>query len=492
MTLDRRAFWPSRPRRAADQRDQLTGLADRRALMLHLTRAIAGGRSAAVLYVDLDDFKLVNDTLGHSAGDELLRHVASAMEALVGPGDVLVRQGGDEFVMVTIDAPDVDRLADRLRSAITRPVVLCGVKVRVGASIGVACWPHDATDAAGLIDRADAAMYAAKRAGRNQIGRGSDTHDRDRDRDRASLELTTTLPEAIARDELVLHWQPLVDINDLSVVGLEALVRWNHPERGLLYPAAFVPFAEQTGMITGVDLWVAGAVARQRRRWQAEGLDPYVGFNLAPQFARGPGALETLLAKLREGGLALDHVTVELTESEALREDRRLLEFVHGLHEVGVTVSLDDFGRAYSSLNRLREVPARWIKLDRAFLADVPDDSNATEVLAAIIVLLRALRFEFIVEGVETEAQLRLLSSLDVRVAQGFLLGRPAPAADLAERLHRSPACRHISWCRRSWAGPPAGHSGYIRPDDRADDRAAPPRDLGGRRRARRAGRRGA
>jgi diguanylate cyclase (GGDEF)-like protein len=422
--------------------DQLTGLADRPALAAHLDRAVAQDRRFAVLYVDLDDFKLVNDTLGHSAGDDLLRHVAESMQILVGPEDLLARQGGDEFVLVAMSPPKVDRLAERLLTAITQPVSLRGLTIRVGASIGVAGFPADGRDAAALLESADAAMYEAKRSGRDQIRHGRPLHARDRDLDRAALEFTATLPQAAARDELVLHWQPLVALDDLSVVGLEALVRWNHPERGLLYPGAFIPFAERTGMITAIDNWVASAVARQRHVWHDQGLDPYVGFNLAPQYARHPDALKSLLGRLRDGGLSLDHVTVELTESQALREDRRLLEFAHGLHDAGVTVSLDDFGRAYSSLNRLREVPARWIKLDRAFLQCVPEDENATEVLIAIIDLLRALRYEMIVEGVEREPQRQLLHRLGVRVAQGFLLGRPAPADELGDRLHQSPVCR--------------------------------------------------
>jgi diguanylate cyclase (GGDEF)-like protein len=427
-----------------DGRDQLTGLASRKALNDHLNRAIGRGQQVCVLYVDLDDFKLVNDTLGHAAGDDLLRHVATEMGTLIGPGDVLARQGGDEFVLVAAGVGDERQLAERLRSAITAPVALRGLSVSVGVSIGVSSSARDGLDPAALIESADAAMYEAKQSGRNQICHGSPASPRSRERDREALALTSTLPDAIDRDELLLHWQPLVDVENLSIVGLEALVRWNHPERGLLYPAAFIPFAEQTGMIVAVDEWVASAVVRQRRLWLAHGLDPYVGFNLAPQYARHPWALESLLGRLREGGLDLEHITIELTESEALREDRRLLDFAHGLHDAGVTVSLDDFGRAYSSLNRLRDVPVRWIKLDRAFLKDVPEDPSATEVLAAIIDLIRALRLELIVEGVEHEPQRQLLLQLGVRVAQGFLLGRPAPAAELHERMLASPACRRV------------------------------------------------
>jgi diguanylate cyclase (GGDEF)-like protein len=423
--------------------DQLTGLATRRTLMRHLQRLLDRGERPAILYVDLDDFKLVNDTLGHAAGDELLRHVAGAMARLVGPGDLIARQGGDEFALVLPNAAEASPLALRLRAAITEPVSVRGVQMQVGGSIGIAVAPGDGLDADSLVEAADGAMYEAKTSGRDQIRRAADSASRDRGRDRASLTLTAALPAAIARDELRLHWQPIVEVDGLEIIGLEALVRWEHPERGLLYPGDFLPFAETSGMIHAVDEWVASAVARQRLEWRTRGLDPYVGFNLSPQFARLPGSLNPLLQRLTSGGLSLERVTVELTESVALREDKRLFSFLHGLADAGVTVSLDDFGRAYSSLDRLRDVPAKCIKLDRAFLDRVQDDASATDVLFAILELVRALKLKLVVEGVENHEQLAVLRSHGALTgAQGFLLGRPAPAATLEQRLQESARSR--------------------------------------------------
>lgn len=423
--------------------DQLTGLATRAALMRHLQRLLDRGERPAILYVDLDDFKLVNDTLGHAAGDELLRHVAGAMARLLGPGDMIARQGGDEFALVVPDAADAVRLARRLRTAITTPVSVRGVQLRVGGSIGIAVAPGDGVDAGALLEAADGAMYEAKTSGRDQIRRAADGGSRDRRHDRAALTLTASLPAAITRDELCLHWQPIVEVDGLEIIGLEALVRWQHPEHGLLYPGDFLPFAETSGMIHAVDEWVATAVARQRVEWQARGLDPHVGFNLSPQFAQLPGALDPLLERLTSGGLSLDRVTVELSESVALREDRRLFSFLHGLADAGVTVSLDDFGRAYSSLDRLRDVPAKSIKLDRAFLDRVQEDASATGVLFAILELVRALKLQLVVEGVENPEQLAALRSHGALTgAQGFLLGRPAPAAALEQRLRESASSR--------------------------------------------------
>jgi len=423
--------------------DPLTGLPDRSHVGAAIQRRIdaaAAGAGVAVIYVDLDDFKLVNDTLGHAAGDELLQHVAASMRGHVRGGDLLARQGGDEFVLVATAGagrPAVQHLAERLRAAAGRPVTVAGVEVCVGASIGIALWDGEAR-AADLLERADAAMYEAKQSGRDEIRWSEPGRSRDRSGDRSRVALTATLPRAVERGELVLHWQPLVSLARGTLSGVEALVRWNHPERGLLPPAEFLPFAEETGLVTAIDDWVMAAVAGQRREWRAAGLDPYTGFNLSAHAARRANGLERALALIAEGG-DVGHVTVELTESAGLREDERVCAFVHGLHAAGVTVTLDDFGVAYSSLSRLREVPARWIKIDRVLLRGVPEDPVATRTLVAALDLVRALSLECIVLGIETEAQLELVRSHGVRLGQGYLLGRPMPAAEITPLLVAAP-----------------------------------------------------
>jgi diguanylate cyclase (GGDEF)-like protein len=424
--------------------DPLTGLPDRSHVAAAIQRRIdaaGSGAGVAVVYIDLDDFKLVNDTLGHAAGDELLQHVAASMRRHVRGGDLLARQGGDEFVVVAgagSDPAGIERLAERLRAAAGQPVTVAGVEVRVGASIGIACRDGE-TRAADLLERADAAMYEAKQSGRDEIRWSQPGRSRDRSEDRSRLALTTALPRAIEHDELVLHWQPLVSLARGTLSGVEALVRWNHPERGLLAPSEFLPFAEETGLVAAIDDWVMAAVAEQRRAWRSAGLEPYAGFNLSAHSARRANGLEGALELIGRGG-DLGHVTVELTESAGLREDERVHAFVHGLHAAGVTVTLDDFGVAYSSLSRLRDVPARWIKIDRALLQGVPDDPVATRTLVAALDLVRALSLECIVLGIETEAQLELVRSHGVRLGQGYLLGRPMPAADITPLLVAAPA----------------------------------------------------
>jgi diguanylate cyclase (GGDEF)-like protein len=423
--------------------DPLTGLAGRARLHQELTRRLGrarrGGEPVAVVFLDLDDFKLVNAGLGHAAGDQVLRRAATAMRARMRRGDVLGRLGGDEFLALTRGPGD--GLAAQLIAAACAPMVVDHVEVRVGASAGVAV-ASAKDDAAAIIRRADQAMLEAKATGRNRVVRHHPGTSRVRGRAREQVALTSAIPRAIERDELTLHWQPLVDVRSGGLAGLEALVRWNHPERGLLLPRDFIPFAEATGLVGAVDRWVAGAVTEQRVVWRRQGLAPFVGFNFSPVAARRPGALEELLDRLAPDGLGLDHVTVELTESAASREDRHLTTFIRGLQTAGATVALDDFGKAHSSLSRLRDNPVRWVKIDRAFLRGVPEDPAATQILSAMLELVQALGLDYIVEGVEREAQRAFLHRRGARLCQGFLLGRPLPPEELTDALRASPIVR--------------------------------------------------
>jgi diguanylate cyclase (GGDEF)-like protein len=411
-----------------------------------LEESRSDGGTVAVVCVGLDQFRAVNDAVGREGGDDALRQGAAALAGCDGVQVVAI--GGDEFIVIATGRAvgDEVELVAALRAAITRPVHVAGLDFRLGASLGVTLFPEDGDDAGDLVDQAEAAMHDAKAAGGRQTRRHRIGQPLDRAAARARLALTDDLPRAIERDELTLHWQPIVDLTTMTIMGLEALVRWDHPERGLLYPGEFIAFAEATGLISDIDEWVASAVTAQRQSWQQIGLDPYVGFNLSPQIIQRPEAIARLVRRLQRHDTNLDHVTIELTESAAVFETGRLAQLIAELDGAGLTVGLDDFGKSYSSLNRLREISARWVKLDRAFLTDVPGNPTATRVLLAVIDLVRALEFDCVVEGIEHEDQLALLRDQGVTAGQGFLLGRPARAEDLLTRLRESPPSRLRGW----------------------------------------------
>jgi len=428
--------------------DSLTGLPNRMMLQEHLELALARARrnrgSVALMFIDLDDFKLVNDGLGHAAGDELLCQVAARLRRQVRESDTLARQGGDEFLILLGDLDDEPTLravaaAEHIAEAIREPFRLGGTEFDIGASIGISIFPVDAHDADTLLEHADSAMYDAKAAGRGGVRvYGSEPLRRERGVERLSL--SRKLRRAIGAGELVLHWQPVVGLPDRVISGAEALVRWEDPEHGLRAAGEFVPVAERRGLLDELDEWVIDAFSAQRRLWQAQGFDPWVGFNLSPRQLR-PERIDGMLAALRTGG-SLDRVTIELTESVVLREDAGTGAVIDALCDAGVTLCLDDFGVAYSSLSRLADLPVGWIKVDRSFLREVPGSHAATSLLNSILGLVGALGLNLIVEGVETEAHVDHLVAQGCQRAQGYLLGAPMPASELEPLLRASP----VSW----------------------------------------------
>jgi diguanylate cyclase (GGDEF)-like protein/PAS domain S-box-containing protein len=427
--------------------DSLTGLPNRALLAEHLDLALARARrssaSVALLYLDLDDFKLVNDSLGHAAGDELLCQIAMRLQDRRRATDLLARQGGDEFLVLLSDL-ETDPVAtarvaaDGMLEALSRPFTISGAEFNVGASIGIGLFPRDAADAEQLLRHADAAMYQAKAQGRNAISLYSGEGHQSRDR----LSLSSRLRKAVAREELVLHWQPIVDPRDGLLSKIEALVRWEDPRRGLVPPDEFVPFAEETGLIDAIGEWVVGALCRQRVAWRAEGLDPEVTFNVSPRELRRPLFAEHLRARLDEHGLDPGRVIVEVTESAAMGEQGSAEPVLAELAAAGFKVAIDDFGAGYSSLSRLRDLPVQVLKIDRSFLREVPARPEATAVVTAILELAGALGMETVAEGVETAEQRAFLIERGCPLAQGFLLGRPMPARDLEPMLRRAVVAR--------------------------------------------------
>jgi diguanylate cyclase (GGDEF)-like protein/PAS domain S-box-containing protein len=427
--------------------DSLTGLPNRALLAEHLELALARARrtssAVALLYVDLDDFKLVNDSLGHAVGDQLLCQIAMRMQDRRRETDLLARQSGDEFLLllsdVQGDAVTIARTAaEGILEALSRPFSLSGTDFHIGASIGIGVFPRDANDAEELLRHADAAMYQAKARGRNTVAVFSGEAHQSRER----LSLSTRLRRAIERDELLLHWQPIVDPRDGMLRKTEALVRWEDPSRGIVPPVDFIPFAEDTGLIDEVGEWVLDALCRQRLAWQADGLDPEVTFNVSPRELRRTVFAEHLRARMEGHGLDPARVTVEVTESAAMGDHGVTEPVLRDLAAAGFKVAIDDFGAGYSSLSRLRDLPVQLLKIDRSFLRDVPGRPDATAVVVAILELAGALGMETVAEGVETPAQREFLIERGCTLAQGFLLGRPAPARDLEPLLRR--AATHV------------------------------------------------
>jgi diguanylate cyclase (GGDEF)-like protein/PAS domain S-box-containing protein len=422
--------------------DQLTGLPNRAMLAdrlaLAVDRARRGGGSAGLLCLDLDDFKLVNDSLGHVVADELVAAVARRLEVATRHADVLTRGGGDEFFLLLPDLPrEAERhglaTARRVVAAFQEPFEAAGAEFHVSASVGIALYPRDAGDADELLRHADTAMYQAKRS-----ARGSFTLYVPEDRDPLErLSLTTRLRRALDERQLVLHYQPIFSIPDRRPVGAEALIRWRDPDRGLVAPGEFIPAAEHSGLIEPIGEWVVLEACSQAAEWQKLGLTPRLSVNASARELRRPEYADAVARALEVYGVDASRFVVEVTESTTM-EDPGAGRALGRLHDLGVGVAIDDFGEGFSSLSRLRNMPVQHLKLDRSFMHDVPDGDAAAALFGAIVQLAEALGREMVAEGVETEEQLRFLTSLACPLAQGFHLARPMPADELTALLLRS------------------------------------------------------
>jgi diguanylate cyclase (GGDEF)-like protein/PAS domain S-box-containing protein len=424
--------------------DQLTALPNRHRFRVLLDGAIAeakrSGRSVAVLYVDLDEFKIVNDSFGHETGDELLIAIADRLRRAGRAGDVVGRDGGDEFVMLMPDLPEereaatraAEDVADRLRRILLQPFSLSTVEIEVRASVGISLFPFDAADGQTLLNHADAAMYDAKAAGRDafRVYRpGVRVVNGD-------LGVAARLRRAIAEDELTLRYQPIVDLGSGELTGVEALARWDDPERGLLAPSEFIPVAERTGLIRPLSEWVLREAARQAAAWRADGLDHWLSINVPPDTCRQIGA--AAITRLIEAcGADPERVVLEMTESPMMSARREALDEIEALQRLGVRLAIDDFGTGHSSLARLGSLPVHTIKIDRSFVSGLPDDRTARTLVTAILHLADGFGLEVIAEGVETESQRDCLRELGCRYAQGYLFSPPVEASAITARWRR-------------------------------------------------------
>jgi diguanylate cyclase (GGDEF)-like protein len=410
--------------------DNLTGLPNRILFMEQVSEAVLDGRRQgrkfAIVFVDVDRFKIINDTLGHSAGDTLLIEIANRLKRCVEPHDIVARLSGDEFIILLRDASDpaqISKIARRMLSAILKPIVVRGQECRVTASLGISRYPSDAEDADTLIKNADAAMYAAKDEGHNGFRfhtAGLETQSIDR------LMLENGLRQAIERNELLLHYQPKRSLHSGDITGVEALVRWQHPEFGLLLPARFIPLAEETDLIVAIGKWVLEAACAQNAAWQRAGLAPIqVAINLAARQFADPGLLEDVRQALRKSGMAPELLELEITETMAMQSVGRTVELLNAIKGLGVKIAIDDFGTGYSSMSLVKQLPIDVLKIDRSFIHEIASDSDDKAIAEAIIAFGRALDLTVVAEGVETAEQEALLRAHRCDAIQGFLVSKP-------------------------------------------------------------------
>lgn len=419
--------------------DPLTGLPNRRLFQDLLAKALAraqrSGRPAALYFLDLDRFKVINDSLGHGVGDLLLKAVAERLRACLRTTDVVARLGGDEFTVIAEDLTGPEgagAVARRMLEGLAAPLTLEGREVHVSASIGIALYPADATDIARLLANADAAMYAAKEPRNGYRFYSVELNQRTSER----LVLETQLRQALQRGELILHYQPLLDFRSKETVGVEALIRWHHPERGLVPPDQFIPLAEETGLIVPIGEWVLRTACAQVRGWQAAG---HPALRLAVNLSRRQvvhGDLVDVVARaLKDTGFDPGRLELELTESLLLDHSTGVLDTLRALHRMGVRVSIDDFGTGYSSLSYLKHFPVDRVKIDRAFLRSIPSDNRDASIVKAIITLAASLSLKVTAEGVEEAEQAEFLLAQDCFEMQGFLFSPPLPVERCAEQF---------------------------------------------------------
>ena len=434
-------------RKAAEQQieyqayhDALTGLANRRLFQEHLSLALALAQRrssfVAVLFLDLDHFKVINDSLGHSVGDELLKQVARRLRNSVREGDTVARVGGDEFTIVLqeIARPDdAAAVAKKVLRQIAEPMEVSGHKLYVTTSIGVTVFPQDGGDAEALLKTADAAMYRAKAEGRNTYQMATpdlsrSTHER--------MTLESGLHQAMEMGEFVVYYQPLIDLETMQLVGMEALLRWRHPERGIILPSEFIGLAEERGMILMIGDWVLREACREAKRFHERGLTHLrVSVNISPRQFRDEALVWTVESALSEAGLDPRALELEITESVAMEDVELTMTTLAELRKSGVSIAIDDFGTGHSSLSYLKRFPIDALKVDKSFVADLPEGFEDSAIVASVIQLANGLGIRVVAEGVETAEQIEFLREHGCREVQGFYFSYAVPPEEILKLI---------------------------------------------------------
>jgi diguanylate cyclase (GGDEF)-like protein len=424
--------------------DALTGLPNRLLFIDRLGREIAhaerDGHVFAILVVDLDRFKVINDTLGHAAGDQLLNEIAERLSSAIRSADTVARTGGDEFLLLLTDireAPDAAVIATKIISALEKSLRIGGTEVHASASIGISMYPADGSDSDTLVAHADEAMYFAKQAGRNSFkffSPGMSVFSRER------LDLESELRRALPMKQFEVHYQPKIDIATGRMNSVEALLRWRHPTRGIVGPLEFLPIAEETGLMLSIGEWVLREACRQARQWQREGL-PFlrISVNISPIHFRQSKFLEIVRSALLDHDLEPQYLEIELTETTVMDHAENSVYILEELSRMGVIVSIDDFGTGYSSMSYLRRFPIDKLKIDRSFISEMTNNSDAASIVKAIISLAHSLRLKVVAEGVETAEQLTQLRELGCDQFQGFYRSAAIVPGEIGEFVQKNP-----------------------------------------------------
>ena len=416
--------------------DPLTDLPNRLLFTDRAEQALASAqvhkRGCALLLMDLDHFKIINDSLGHNVGDQLLKLVAERLSGLFGPGVTLARLGGDEFAVLAESCPQVVQaaaLAQRMLNAMKAPFIFDGNQLFISASIGISLFPSDALSAEQLLRNADSALFKAKSAGREGYALYTEeltAHAQHR------VEIAGELRRALDQYELRVYYQPVHDLHDSRLVGVEALVRWQHPERGLVPPGEFIPIAERTGLIADIDAWVMDQACRQMCQWLADGAPlSFIAINVSSRLFARRELYEQVAQVLHATGLDPAFLELEVTESAVMDDPEVALEQLHRLRELGLRLAIDDFGTGYSSLLRLKRLPVQKLKIDQGFVAGLPWDEDDAAIVRVVIALAKSMGMQVHAEGIEQVEQARFLLDQECDMGQGYWFGRPMPADEI-------------------------------------------------------------